>query len=100
MAGRGFGPGRPGNIERGEAKPMTSNPLPVNAAPRASGSIFGIPLPVQMLIGLLVGCIVGLLWPAVGKELLPLAQAFVKALRMLVIPLVFSSITLGVYNMG
>jgi dicarboxylate/amino acid:cation (Na+ or H+) symporter, DAACS family len=29
-----------------------------------------------------------------------LGQAFVKALRMLVIPLVFSSIALGVYNMG
>jgi DAACS family dicarboxylate/amino acid:cation (Na+ or H+) symporter len=53
-----------------------------------------------MLIGLVVGCIIGVLWPSLGKELLPLAQAFVKALRMLVIPLVFSSITLGVYHMG
>jgi DAACS family dicarboxylate/amino acid:cation (Na+ or H+) symporter len=79
---------------------MTSNPPPVNSFPRSSSAIFGIPLPVQMLIGLLVGCIIGALWPSFGKQLLPLAQAFVKALRMLVIPLVFSSITLGVYNMG
>jgi dicarboxylate/amino acid:cation (Na+ or H+) symporter, DAACS family len=67
---------------------------------RRSGSIFGISLPTQMLLGLVVGCIVGVSWPTVGKELLPLAQVFIKALRMLVIPLVFSSIALGVYNMG
>jgi DAACS family dicarboxylate/amino acid:cation (Na+ or H+) symporter len=67
---------------------------------RSSGSIFGISLPVQMLIGLGIGCIIGFLWPAFGKELLPLGQVFVKALRMIVIPLVFSSIALGVYNMG
>jgi DAACS family dicarboxylate/amino acid:cation (Na+ or H+) symporter len=79
---------------------MTSTPASVQSLPRASGSIFGIPLPVQMLIGLVVGCIIGLLWPNVGKELLPVGQAFVKALRMLIIPLVFSSITLGIYYMG
>jgi dicarboxylate/amino acid:cation (Na+ or H+) symporter, DAACS family len=79
---------------------MISNAAAMKSVPRSSGSIFGISLPVQMLIGLVVGCIIGLLWPLVGKELLPLAQAFVKALRMLVVPLVFSSITLGVYNMG
>jgi dicarboxylate/amino acid:cation (Na+ or H+) symporter, DAACS family len=79
---------------------MTSDAASMQPVRRSSGSLFGISVPVQMLIGLVVGCIVGLLWPAVGKELLPLGQAFVKALRMLVVPLVFSSIALGVYNMG
>jgi DAACS family dicarboxylate/amino acid:cation (Na+ or H+) symporter len=59
-----------------------------------------IPLPVQMLIGLAIGCAVSALWPGFAKQLLPVAQTFVKALRMLVIPLVFTSITLGVYQMG
>ena len=79
---------------------MISTPASVHSVPRSSGSIFGIPLPVQMRIGLVVGCIIGLLWPRIGKELLPVGQAFVKALRMLIIPLVFSSITLGIYYMG
>ena len=57
------------------------------------------PLPVQMLIGLVVGCIAALLWPEFSRGLLPIGQTFVKALRMLVIPLVFTSITLGVYQM-
>jgi DAACS family dicarboxylate/amino acid:cation (Na+ or H+) symporter len=79
---------------------MTSDAASIGPARRSSGSLFGISVPVQMLIGLIVGCVIGLSWPALGKELLPLGQAFVKALRMLVIPLVFSSIALGVYNMG
>src|SRR5882724_3198137 len=79
---------------------MISTPASVHAVPRSSGSICGISLPVQMLTGLVLGCMIGFLWPLIGKELLPLGQAFVKALRMLVIPLVFSSITLGVYYMG
>lgn len=57
-------------------------------------------LPLQMLAGLAVGCILGLMFPDLGKSLLPLAQAFIKALRMIVIPLVFSAIALGIYNMG
>jgi DAACS family dicarboxylate/amino acid:cation (Na+ or H+) symporter len=79
---------------------MSSHAASMQSVPRSSGSILGIPLPVQMLIGLVVGCLIGFLWPIIGKELLPIGQAFVKALRMLVIPLVFSSITLGIYYMG
>ena len=59
-----------------------------------------LPLPIQMLLGLIVGSAIGLLWPDVGKELLPLGQAFIKALRMLIVPLVFASIVLGIYSMG
>ena len=55
-----------------------------------------ISLPVQMLAGLIIGCAVGLLWPSVGKELFPVSRAFINALRMLIIPLVFSSIVLGI----
>ena len=79
---------------------MTSTTSIHDAAGRAQTHLFGVPLPIQMLLGLLVGCAVGHLWPAFGKELLPLGQAFLKALRMLIVPLVFSSIVLGIYQMG
>jgi dicarboxylate/amino acid:cation (Na+ or H+) symporter, DAACS family len=61
---------------------------------------FRVPLPVQMLMGLILGCAIGYLWPGFGKELLPVGQAFLKALRMLIVPLVFSCIVLGIYQMG
>jgi DAACS family dicarboxylate/amino acid:cation (Na+ or H+) symporter len=65
-----------------------------------AGRVLGLSLPVQMLLGLIVGCALGFLWPAFGKELFPVSRAFINALRMLIIPLVFSSIVLGVYMMG
>jgi len=60
----------------------------------------GVSLPLQMLVGLAAGCAIGLLWPSFGARLSPVSTAFINALRMLIIPLIFSSIVLGVYNMG
>jgi DAACS family dicarboxylate/amino acid:cation (Na+ or H+) symporter len=53
-----------------------------------------------MLIGIVFGAVIAQFLPDFAKQLLPVSQTFVKALRMLVIPLVFTSITLGVYQMG
>jgi dicarboxylate/amino acid:cation (Na+ or H+) symporter, DAACS family len=81
---------------------MTATTLPRGATPAAPSmrSWWIKTLPLQMLGGLVIGCIIGMLYPEFGKQLLPLGQAFIKALRMIVIPLVFSSIALGIYNMG
>ena len=57
-------------------------------------------LPLQMLAGLILGLAVGLLWPSLGKTLQPIGTAFIQAIQMIVIPLIFSAVTLGVYRMG
>ncbi|WP_407146651.1 dicarboxylate/amino acid:cation symporter [Bradyrhizobium sp. ORS 86] len=62
--------------------------------------ILGLPLAVQMLIGLIAGLVVGLLWPGFGASLRPLGTAFVEAVKMIVIPVVFASVALGIYRMG
>jgi len=80
-----------------------STTLDHHAAPAAAAPVrsrWSKTLPLQMLGGLAIGCLIGAAFPDFGKELLPLGQAFIKALRMIVIPLVFSSIALGIYNMG
>jgi len=58
------------------------------------------PLWMQITVGLVVGIIIGFAWPAIGSTLQPLGTAFIKAIKMIVMPLVFSSVTLGVYKMG
>ena len=58
------------------------------------------PLWVQIIIGMVVGCVIGALWPTLGKTLEPLGSAFIKAIKMVVIPLVFSAVTLGIYKMS
>ncbi|MGF6308949.1 DAACS family dicarboxylate/amino acid:cation (Na+ or H+) symporter [Bradyrhizobium sp. i1.8.4] len=62
--------------------------------------VLRLPLAVQMLIGLLAGLAVGLFWPDFGASLRPLGTAFVEAVKMIVIPVVFSSVALGIYRMG
>ncbi len=58
------------------------------------------PLWVQILIGLVVGAVIGFAWPALGVQLQPVGTLFIKAIKMVVMPLVFSAVTLGIYKMG
>jgi len=59
------------------------------------------PLYVQIFIGLFLGIAIGL-WapPSFGAALKPIGDAFIKGIKMIVIPLVFSAVTLGIYRMG
>ena len=69
-----------------------------------SGSAPGRPnasLPLQMLAGFLLGLmIVGLAWPDVGKTPQPIDAASIQAIQMIVISLIFSAVTFGVWRMG
>lgn len=58
------------------------------------------PLWLQIIVGLILGCVVGFLWPTVGKALQPIGMAFIKALKMIIIPLIFGAVTLAIYKMG
>jgi DAACS family dicarboxylate/amino acid:cation (Na+ or H+) symporter len=60
----------------------------------------GLSLPLQMLAGLIAGLAIGLWWPELGAKLQPIGTAFIEAIKMVVIPIVFSVVTLGVYKMG
>jgi DAACS family dicarboxylate/amino acid:cation (Na+ or H+) symporter len=53
-----------------------------------------------MLIGMVIGLTIGLTEPSLGANLRPLGLAFIEAIKMIVIPIVFTSVTLGIYRMG
>ena len=57
-------------------------------------------LPAQIVAALIVGALIGWLWPNVGLALQPIGQAFVAAIKMVVIPLVFCAVALGTMKMG
>ncbi|MHC5306187.1 dicarboxylate/amino acid:cation symporter [Bartonella sp. LJL80] len=59
-----------------------------------------ISLPVQMVLGLVLGIAFGFLLPNAAAYLQPVGTAFVQAIKMIVVPLVFTAITLGIYQMG
>ncbi|MTI31297.1 dicarboxylate/amino acid:cation symporter [Xanthovirga aplysinae] len=66
-----------------------------------------IPLHVKILIGLLLGLIYGLVGPSIGIPLSftmdyikPIGTIFVNGLKMIAMPLVLSSLIVGVANLG
>jgi DAACS family dicarboxylate/amino acid:cation (Na+ or H+) symporter len=59
---------------------------------------FGLPL--QIVLAVILGVVVGLVWPNVGTAMQPLGTAFINAVKMIVIPIVFCAVTLGAMKMG
>ncbi|MDO8835682.1 MAG: cation:dicarboxylase symporter family transporter, partial [Vicinamibacterales bacterium] len=57
-------------------------------------------LTTQIFIGLAVGVLVGHLWPSVGKEIKPLADAFLKMIKMIIAPVLFSTLVVGIAGTG
>src|SRR5439155_25188138 len=58
------------------------------------------PLYVQVLIGVLLGAVVGLLWPAVGLQLKPLGDGFIALIKMMIAPLIFCTVAVGIASMS
>jgi proton glutamate symport protein len=54
----------------------------------------------QIFIGLLLGIIVGYLWPSIGVSVRPLADAFLRMIRMIIAPLLFSTLVVGIAGTG
>ena len=54
----------------------------------------------QIFIGLAVGVLIGYAWPSVGKEIKPLADAFLKMIKMIIAPLLFSTLVVGIAGTG
>lgn len=55
---------------------------------------------IQVLIGIVIGGLVGYLWPDIGAALQPLAAGFIKLIKMLLAPVIFATVVLGIAKMG
>ena len=62
-------------------------------------SIAKTPLGAQILAGIVLGLIIGFVSPAAAEFLSPLGDIFLNLLKMLIVPLVFFSITNGICKM-
>jgi len=55
---------------------------------------------VQVLAGIVLGVAVGVVWPDKGAAMKPLGDGFIKLIKMLIAPIVFATITVGIARMG
>jgi len=55
---------------------------------------------VQVLLGIALGVILGLGWPSFGANLKPVADGFVSLVKMLIAPIIFCTVVVGLAGMG
>lgn len=51
---------------------------------------------IAVIAAMVLGALVGLIWPEVGKELKPLGTGFVELIKMMITPVIFCTIVLGI----
>jgi proton glutamate symport protein len=57
-------------------------------------------LTTQIFIGLILGIVAGYLWPAFGVAIKPIADAFLRMIKMIIAPLLFSTLVVGIAGTG
>jgi aerobic C4-dicarboxylate transport protein len=55
---------------------------------------------VQVLIGIVVGAAIGHFEPQFGAKLQPLADGFIRLIKMLLAPIIFGTVVVGIAKMG
>jgi aerobic C4-dicarboxylate transport protein len=77
---------------------FTKPELPADDAPpkpRWYASLF-----TQLIVAIVAGIVVGWLWPAIGADLKPVADAFIKLIKMLIAPIIFCTVVVGIAHVG
>src|SRR5262249_35004119 len=55
---------------------------------------------LQVLIGIALGVILGVAAPEQGAAMRPLGDGFIKLIKMLIAPIIFCTVTVGIAQMG
>ena len=55
---------------------------------------------VQVFIAILLGILVGYFFPHFAPKLKPLGDIFIRLIRMLIAPVIFATVTVGIARMG
>ncbi|MBC8746598.1 MULTISPECIES: dicarboxylate/amino acid:cation symporter [Paraburkholderia] len=69
--------------------------MPVSKAGRALSKLY-----VQVLIGIVAGVLLGHFYPDIASQMKPLGDLFIKLIRMLLAPIIFASVVVGIARMN
>jgi proton glutamate symport protein len=76
------------------------SPEPASVAP-PGGTTRRLPsTTTQILIGLLIGIAIGHFWPDLGVGIKPIADAFLRMIKMIIAPLLFATLVVGIAGTG
>ncbi len=57
-------------------------------------------LTFQVIVAIICGIAVGAIWPSVGQEMKPIGETFINMIKMVIAPIIFLTIVLGIASMG
>jgi aerobic C4-dicarboxylate transport protein len=69
-------------------------------SPNVSGEPIYSRLYFQVLIGIVLGVLLGYVSPSTGTAMKPLGDGFIKLIRMMIAPVVFTTVVVGIARMG
>src|SRR5215467_4443049 len=55
---------------------------------------------VQVLTAIVIGAFLGHFYPQTGQLMQPLGDAFIKLIRMMIAPIIFGTVVVGIAKMG
>ncbi len=55
---------------------------------------------IQVLVAIVIGVCLGKFWPDLGVKLEPLGTGFIKLIKMIIAPVIFISVTVGIASMN
>jgi aerobic C4-dicarboxylate transport protein len=55
---------------------------------------------IQVLLGVLLGAALGYFWPALAVQMQPFGDAFIKLVRMIIAPIVFVTVVVGIAKLS
>ncbi|MGP7817450.1 cation:dicarboxylate symporter family transporter [Niallia sp. 01092] len=55
---------------------------------------------LQIMVAIVAGILVGYLWPAFGTAVKPIGDGFIKLIKMIIAPLIFGVVVVGIANVG
>ena len=54
----------------------------------------------QVLTGIAIGVLLGFFWPGTGAAMRPLGDGFIRLIRMIIAPIIFGTVVVGIAKMG
>jgi aerobic C4-dicarboxylate transport protein len=55
---------------------------------------------IQVIIGVVLGAVLGHFWPAIAVEMQPFGDGFIKLVRMIIAPIVFVTVVVGIAKLS
>src|SRR5215208_49774 len=79
---------------------MNLQPFKPRPRPNMKRKRFYSHLYFWVLVGMVLGALTGHFFPHVGITLKPLGDAFIRLIRMLIAPIIFTTVVVGIAGMG